>query len=114
MLRSALSQSPAGPAPALPPRGARGVSLAYVANRLDRPIAWFRANREDLEKRGFPAPLDMPGHPRWDAAAIELWFENQMPPHLKEISPAQTDAWTNTLKQRARDIAKGLQNGAAA
>lgn len=50
------------------------LTSAQVAEALGRSLDWFYRNRPTLERgHGFPMPLPMPGHPRWDARAVEDW-----------------------------------------
>lgn len=52
------------------------LTSAQVALRLSRSLGWFRSNRDRLEARGFPRPIDGCGM-RWDPVAIDAWLDRQ-------------------------------------
>ena len=49
-------------------------SSAQIAQLLDRGAEWFYEHREQLQARGMPAPLDLPGHRQWSRAQIDAWL----------------------------------------
>lgn len=53
--------------------------LADIAPLIGRDYQWLarKANRRKLYARGFPRPMDVPGRPVWDAAAVRGWQEKQ-------------------------------------
>lgn len=68
-------------------------SMAQVAAFFGHSLEWMRerANRDALYARGFPRPIDAPGHPRWDPIAIRQWLRAQRgepaSPHANAPSP---------------------------
>lgn len=84
------------------------LSAAKVAAKLDQSQSSFERKRAQLEQDGFPPPVlkkDLYGSEKWDEAAIDLWLDNQMPDHLKNMArqPMPVDI-THTLQQRAEAL----------
>jgi hypothetical protein len=46
-----------------------------VIRLLRRTSGWFYANREELERQGFPTPIPIVGH--YDAKAVNAWLDRQ-------------------------------------
>lgn len=58
---------------------------ADIARLFKRGIDRFYDHKETLLARGFPQPLDLPGHPRWSRAEVDAWFAD---PRRRAMAPA--------------------------
>lgn len=71
------------------------IDVAGAARKLGRSRSWFYQHRDELEKRGFPAPI--PVSKRWDPDAIDAWKARQarmaQAIHAHAAEPAVDDAF---------------------
>ena len=51
------------------------MDLRDVAQAIGQSYDWMtrKANRKELYKRGFPAPINRPGRKKWNAAKVRAW-----------------------------------------
>lgn len=51
-------------------------SMADIAALLGKSYDWFSRQKDRLTRdSNFPAPLPVPGSPRWNARAVDQWIE---------------------------------------
>jgi hypothetical protein len=88
-----------------------------VAAWLRHPEAWLRKHKARLERQhGFPAPLPIPGAPRWDPVALRLWAAtiqglapDRHPREGGDLTPPLDDAAIDAmLGDRFAAIADGM------
>lgn len=87
----------------------RYISAASVARLLDGSIAWFRKNRQKLEREGFPKPAldkDDFGGARWDRKAIEFWMDERA--RIQTPNILQMNAIENKLMNRTQSLKKAM------
>ncbi len=59
--------------PAAPARPAT-YRCSEIASLLRRSTQWFYEHRVALHAKGMPAPLALPGQPRWARTQIDAWL----------------------------------------
>lgn len=90
-------------------------TITDLARLVRRPPDWLyrKANRAELEARGFPPPLPVPGRPMvWSAARVDAWIEAAPGAPGAASTPAVDELdRRDRLAKRARTI--GLREGTA-
>lgn len=81
--------------------------LGEIANKLGKSSDWLREHRAKLQADfKMPAPLPVPGHPRWDRARIDAWLAGwQQPVPANDAAPLDMTDWRTRLRSHYRRAA---------
>jgi predicted DNA-binding transcriptional regulator AlpA len=86
------------------------IFMKELARKLGMSQDTFVARRRELEEDGFPLPVPIPGRPRYDEKAVDLWLDGFIDPDLSGKYPEDESgahdpaAERGMILQRAREM----------
>lgn len=83
----------------------RVLSIEEVSLKIGKSVSWLYKNHKKYQiNHKFPAPINGLGC-KWDSTAIDLWFDMNLPNHLRvNDNFVNSNPWQSIMSRRAANL----------